>query len=358
MRLSVLIMVAVAGVSCRPAPPPAPTHRLVIDSHVHITPSEECIDRALSIFASAAIERFCVKSAGHVGSTRFRATMELKRRLGKQMAVFVNIDWQGFGRPGWQERELQRLERAAAAGARGVKIFKNLGLGLRDPQGRLVTVDDPRLDPLMEACARLGLIVAIHTADPEAFFRHPGPENERYLELLFAPSWSFWGSDFPSRQQLLEARNRLIARHPRTTFLGIHLANNPEHLDQVADWLERYPNLYVDTSARVPEIGRHPADQVRRFFIKYQDRILFGSDLVVSPGGLQLGSLALWPQDDDDAREFYRAHWRYFESRQRGLETPTPIQGDWKIDGIGLPAEVLEKLYRTNALRLIWKESP
>jgi len=354
--VTLLAMLASGLLACRPNPAPRPAHRPVIDSHVHLTPSPDCIARALRIFAAAGIERFCVKSAGFAGSARFQATRQLQRRLGRRLAMFVNIDWRGFGRPGWQERELARLERAAAAGARGVKIFKNLGLGLRDADGRLVAVDDARLDPLMEKCAQLGLIVAIHTADPEAFFRAPGPANERYLELLFAPSWSFWGRDYPRREELLAARNRLVARHPRTTFLGIHLANNPEHLDQVAAWLERYPNLYVDTSARLPEIGRHPADQVRRFFIKYQERILFGSDLVVSPAGLQLGSLSIFPQDDDDAREFYRAHWRYFESRQRGLDTPTPIQGDWKIDGIGLPAEVLEKLYRGNALRLIWRE--
>ncbi|RME20411.1 MAG: amidohydrolase [Deltaproteobacteria bacterium] len=326
----------------------------VIDSHVHITPTEECMERALKIFERAGVDMFCTKSAGHYGSGRFSATAAAAARLGGRMAFFANIDWSGFGTPGWTERELDRLEKAAAAGARGIKIFKNLGLRVRDQDGKLVAADDPRLDPIISKCGELGLIVAIHTADPEAFFQPPTPDNPRYLELLLAPSWSFHGKEFPSRSELLAQRNRLIERHPGTTFLGIHLANDPEHLDEVAGWLDRFPNLYVDISARIPEIGRHPPEQVRSFFIRYQDRILFGTDLVVSPDGLQLGSVSIFPQDDDDAVEFYRAHYRYLETYGHGLEHPTPVQGEWKVDGIALPEEVLTKIYRTNALKLIW----
>lgn len=328
----------------------------IIDSHVHITPLPECVERTLRIFERNGITRFCAKSAGFVGTGRFKATLEVKERLEDRFAFFVNLDWRGVDHPEWGPREARRLEQAVELGARGVKIFKNLGVGVRTQDGKLLRVDDPRLDPIMEKAAQLGAVVAMHTSDPKVFFDPPGPENERYLELLFAPSWSFHGKDYPSRQSLLQARDRLIERHPQTTFLGIHLANNPEDLDYVDRILSKYPNLYVDTSARIGEIGRHPAEKVREFFIKHQDRILFGSDLVVSPAGLQLGSLSIWPDDDGDADRFFRAHREYFETDRKNIDHPTPIQGDWKVNAINLPADVLKKFYIENAEHLIWNQ--
>ncbi|HUU03899.1 MAG TPA: amidohydrolase family protein [Myxococcota bacterium] len=329
--------------------------RPIIDSHVHIVPTEACIARALKIFDTAGITRFCAKSAGAFPDARFRATVAVAGRLGSRFAFFANVDWRGIDDPAWPQREAQRLTKEVELGARGVKIFKNMGLGVRTPDGKLIAIDDVRLDPLMKRAAELGAIVAMHTSDPRAFFDPPTPENERYLELLFAPSWSFHGQDYPSRAELFAARERLIARHPETTFLLIHLANNPEDLAYVDRLLSTHSNVYVDTSARLGEIGRHPAGQVRKFFIKHQDRILFGSDIVIDPGGLQLGSLSIWPDDDSDAVRFYAAHREYFETDHRRIDHPTPIQGDWKVDAIDLPKEVLEKFYIKNAEKLIWK---
>ncbi len=329
----------------------------IIDSHVHITPTRASVERALAIFDKNGITRFCTKSAGFAGSRRFFATVQLKKQLKDRFAFFANLDWQDFDSPNWGAREAARLEKAVQLGARGIKIFKNLGLSLRTNDGKLVKVDDPRLDPVMKKAAQLGAIVAIHTSDPKAFFKPPGPKNERYLELLFAPSWSFYGGDFPSRDELLAARDRLIARHPKTLFLGIHLANNPEDLDYVDRLLEKYPNLYVDTAARLGEIGRHQKESVRSFFIKHQDRILFGTDIIVGPSGLQLGSLSIWPDDDSDADTFYQAHREFFETGHKHIDHPTPIQGNWKIDGIDLPQDVLEKIYIKNAEKLIWEKS-
>jgi predicted TIM-barrel fold metal-dependent hydrolase len=328
----------------------------IVDSHVHISPSTECVDRALKIFDANGITRFCTKSAGFIGTVRFSETLKVKKRLGDRFAFFANADWRGIEDADWGEKEASRLQAAVRAGARGIKFFKNLGLGVRKADGSLLAIDDPRLDPVMKMAAKTGAIVAIHTSDPAAFFRPTDPRNERYLELLFAPSWSFHGEDYPSRQALLDARDRLMARHPDTTFLGIHLANNPEDLDYVDALLDRLPNLYVDVSARLGEIGRHPADKVRRFFVKHQDRILFGSDIVVSPGGLQLGSLSILPDTDEDASRFFRAHREYFETAGKGIDHPTPIQGYWQVDAIDLPPDVLAKFYRENALRLIWTE--
>lgn len=348
-----LLMTCLAGCKQRPAGDPSP-QRPMIDSHVHLTPSKACLERALGIFDAAGVTRFCTKSAGFPGTRRFAATVAVAREIGDRFSFFSNLDWRGVDDPGWGAREARRLAQAVEAGARGVKIFKALGLGVRTADGALLAVDDPRLDPIMYKAAELGAIVAIHTSDPAVFFEEPGPGNPRYFELLFAPSWSFYGKDYPSRDELLAARNRLIARHPKTTFLGIHLANNPEDLDYVDRLLDAHPNLYVDTSARLGEIGRHPAERVRALFVKHQDRILFGSDIVVSPSGLQLGSLSIWPDTDEDALRFYQAHREYFETDHHRIDHPTPIQGYWKVDAINLPPAVLEKLYVTNAEKLIW----
>jgi predicted TIM-barrel fold metal-dependent hydrolase len=327
----------------------------IVDSHVHLSPDPQSVDRALEIFDKNGITRFCVKSAGFYPTARFQATLALKKKLGDRFAFFSNIDWRDIDEPSWAQREVTRLEAAVRLGARGVKIFKALGLGVRTRDGKLLAVDDPVLDPIFEKAAELGALVAIHTSDPKKFFEPNTPDNERYFELLFAPSWGFQGKDFPTKESLLAARDRLLKRHPKTTFLGIHLANNPEDIEYVDRLLDNNPNLYIDTSARVPEFGRHPSKQVRDFFIKHQDRILFGSDIVIEPDELQLGSLSIWPTDDLDAARFYHSHREYFESDHRKIDTPTPIQGFWKVDGIALPPAVLKKIYQQNAERLIWK---
>jgi len=343
----------IAAPSLPPLPqPPPPIH----DSHVHLTPVRPVVDLSLQIFARNGIDRFAVKSAGSVGSRRYLATLELADILGRRLAFFVNPDWTDHDSPGWGEREAARLEQAMQDGASGIKFFKALGLGVRDAQGRLWPADTPRLDPVWRKAGELGAIVALHIGDPRAFFQPPTPDNERYEELKRAPSWSFHGGDYPSWETLLAQQENLFARFPQTVFLGIHLAGAAEDLALVGRLLDTYPNLYVDTSARLGEIGRHPQEETRAFFLRYQDRILFGSDLIVSPDGLQLGSVSLddRPPGLEEADRFYQDHRRFFETAARRIPHPTPSQGAWTIDGIGLPPEVLAKIYRTNAEKLIF----
>mgnify|MGYP001105474514 CR=1 FL=1 len=327
----------------------------VIDSHTLITPVDDSLRLALSIFDRVGVVKFCNKNGGSQGARTLYASLGIKHLLKDRFEFFANLDWTGVARQGWGEREAERLEREVRMGARGVKIFKSWGLGATGADGQLLHVDDPRIDPVMQRAARLNAIVAMHTGDPKAFFEPPTPDNERYDELRIAPDWSFYGPKYPSREQLLDQRDRLMARHPETTFLLIHLANNPEDIDYVARLLESFPNVYLDTSARLPEIGRHPPETVRAFFIRFQDRILFGTDLAVSPYGMQLGSVSEKQPTLQDAVEFYRAHYRFFETDQKQITHPTPIQGRWKIDAINLPREVLRKLYHDNAEKLIFQ---
>ena len=264
-----------------------------------------------------------------------------------RFVIFANIDWKGSGkpddyatwdmhRPDFAHRMVRGLEEAKRKGASGLKVFKDLGLGYRNPDGSLVKIDDPRWDPIWQACGRLGFPVIIHTADPAAFFLPIDATNERWEELHRHPDWSFYGKDFPSRAELHEARNRVIARHPETTFIGAHFANDGEDLTTLGAWLDKYPNLVVEFASRIGELGRQPFT-ARAFFLKYQDRIMFGTDGPRSAARLL-------------------PHWRFLETFDEYFpyaENPFPPQGLWNIYGLGLPDDVLKKVYSANAARII-----
>ena len=333
-----------------------PVGELITDSHVHITPTPVSVEQTLTVFRESGIGRFVTKSAGPVGSMRYRATLALEQAMKGRMRSFANIDWSGINEPGFIKKQLADLAQAKRDGIVGIKIFKALGLGVRDAQGKLIPVDSPKVAPLFEECGKLGLIMAWHVADPVAFFEPVTPQNERYDELKMAPDWSFHGGDYPTHAQLMEAQERVIRKHPKTVFLLIHFGNNPENLDYVERLLDTYPNVYTDTSARVPEIGRHPVEKVRALFIKHQDRILFGSDFICGPkGSMQLGSVSETEPTVADAKLFYDRHWEYFETNHQQMTHPTASQGNWKINGIGLPPAVLQKLYVTNADKLLFR---
>ncbi|PYV46617.1 MAG: amidohydrolase, partial [Acidobacteria bacterium] len=202
--------------------------------------------------------------------------------------------------------------------------------------GKLVAIDDPRLDPIWEEAGRLGIPVSIHTSDPEAFFHPVDNTNERYEELTGHPDWSFYGPQFPSKEELLAQRDRMFAKHPHTNFVALHVANWPENLDYVSNLLDKLPNVMIEFGAREAELGRQPK-RAREFFIKYQDRIMFGTD-----NGM------------DEA--MYRNHFRWLETSDEYFDYwGAPGQGRWKISGMGLPDSVLEKIYHNNAERLFGK---
>ncbi len=309
--------------------------------------------RALAIFDAAGIGRAVDLSGGPTAEALAEAIEAASRSQGR-VVVFANLDWRGALEPGWLERQLAWLGQAKAMGARGLKIFKSLGLTIRDPAGARLAVDDPRLDPIFEAAGRLGLPVAIHTGDPKAFFEPLGPGNERREELALNPAWSFADrARFPAWDDLFAELVRRVERHPKTKFLAVHFGDDPEDPAHVGELMDRLPNLYVDTAARVGEIGRRPTALLRRIFLSHPRRILFGSDIGVSRSRLTLGAPEPEPASDADAPPFYAAQFRFFETSQRGLPNPIPVQGHWTVDGLGLPREALEELYHRNAERLL-----
>ncbi len=270
---------------------------------------------------------------------------------GKHPKRFFNCTEPTWGRikeagyPAWQAAE---LERAKQSGAVGLKILKSLGLGVREEgkMGPLVKVDDPRLDPMWAAAGKLGMPVFIHTSDPDAFFTPIDRFNERWDELGNHPDWSFYGKDYPKKPELLAARNRVIERHPKTTFVCLHVANHPENLDEVTAWLKRYPNMHVEIGARIGELGRQPR-RARQFFEEFEDRILFGTD--ATPNGKSVPQQDLTPA-------LYQIYFRFLETLDEYFDyapSPMPPQGRWRIYGIGLPDRILKKLYHDNAAGIL-----
>lgn len=250
--------------------------------------------------------------------------------------VFTQLDWTKIDDPSFGQEMVHQLNDAVRRGARGLKVLKDLGLGVKDRSGKLISVDDPRLDLIWDECGRLGIPVSIHTSDPEAFFLPLDKHNERYEELMHNPGWSFFGPQFPAKRTLLEQRNHVIAKHPLTTFIALHVANWPENLDAVSAWLDQYPNMYVEFGAREAELGRQPR-RARKFFLDYQDRILFGTDS--DPDENMYANYFRWLETADE----YFGYWGY------------PEQGRWEIYGMELPDYVLEKVYNKNAEKILSK---
>jgi predicted TIM-barrel fold metal-dependent hydrolase len=262
--------------------------------------------------------------------------------------TFTEPSYSRFKEPDYPTLQAQAIERAHREGGRGLKILKTLGLYLREniTSGSLVKIDDARFDPMWDTCGQLNLPVAIHISDPIAFFTPTDRFNERYEELNHHPDWSFHSRDFPSNDELIAARNRVIARHPETQFVVLHVGNFAEDLQNVSENLDRYPNMFVDLAARVGELGRQPRT-ARKFFDKYQDRILFGTD--ATPHGDE------FPQQVFNDK-LYEIYFRFLETEDEYFDyapAKIPPQGRWRIYGIGLPETILEKVYSENSTRIL-----
>ena len=334
-------------------------HRL-IDLHTHVEPTPERMAQAVRVMDAAGIGVAVNLSGGTVTHARGQASqLEETEKVGDEhfpgrFLAYMNLDYAEWDAPDFARKAVAQVEEGARQGAAGFKEFKRLGLYLRDGKGRLLKIDDSRLDPMWAALGRLGMPASIHVADPKAFWGPYDATNERWKELKDHPRW--WFGDpklYPRREELLAALERVVARHPETTFVCVHFGNDAEDLDWVGAQLDLHPNMLIDVAARVPELGRGDPDRVRAFFLRYQDRILFATDFSVHER-MVLGSGGSGPPPTEaDALDFFRGHWRFFETADRSFPSMTPIQGDWPISGIHLPADVLQKVYFGNAEKLL-----
>jgi len=236
---------------------------------------------------------------------------------------------------------IETLNQHVKQGAKGLKVLKELGLHYRDGNGSLIHCNDTRLAPIFEEAAKLKIPVLIHQADPTGFFEPALPENEHYESLRKYPAWSFADPKFPRKSDLLKRRDDLVRQHPDTTFILPHFANNPENISYVSELLIENPNVYIDFSARIDELGRQPYSS-RDFFIKHQDRIIFGTDM---------------PANIGSSVEIYRTYFRFLETFDEAFYSPdydgTFERARWPVCGIGLPKEVLRKIYFENIQKIV-----
>ena len=326
-----------------------------IDAHNHLWGDWSRVDEVVRVMDETGVLSYCDLTANmHVdwveGGYRFgkKSYDEFLKNCSERFpGRFYGFTAATFTRPAdeplfedageFVERTIRILNEHVSQGARGLKILKELGLHYRDSRGNLVEIDDERLSPVWEEAGRLGVPVLVHHSDPYGFFQPVTEENEHSNSLKKYPNWDFSGSRFPGKEELLKKRDRLLENHPDTVFLLAHVANFAENLSYVDDLLEGHPNANIDFSARIDELGRQPYS-ARDFFIRHQDRIVFGTDMPASP-------------------EMYRCYFRFLETYDEHFIPPdydgTFGRHRWRICGLGLPDEVLKKIYYENALTLI-----
>jgi predicted TIM-barrel fold metal-dependent hydrolase len=260
----------------------------------------------------------------HQGVTAIAASKYKDR-----MVLFANIDFSGGVGPGFGAKAAKQLDEDLKAGAKGLKIFKDLGMFVRTSKGARLPVDDPELDPIWETCARNHVPVLIHIAEPPAFFEALDYHNERWLELSLYPDRRH--QDGVRFETLMTERNNMIRKHPNTKFILAHFGWHANDLARAGKLLDQNPNVYYDVAAVLYDFGRQPRAS-HEFFVKYQDRILFGKDSY---------------QPDE-----YPYYWRVFETSDEYFDYYRDYHAFWKLYGIGLPDAVLKKLYYQNALAL------
>jgi predicted TIM-barrel fold metal-dependent hydrolase len=317
-----------------------------VDFHLHGRALATAADyqKFIALMDQAGIGVICNMDGGH--GKAFDQAMLTGEPYRDRILHFARLDYEGINAPGWSEKAATELERCFRAGAHGLKIAKELGLTLRNPDGTYIQADDRRFDAIWELCARYNKPVMIHISDSYGRFLPIGPENERYEAGLWRhdTEGNYYGTGHPAMEVIEKARENIHAKHPQTRFVNAHIAMLYYDMDKVAALLDRFPNADVELSATVQDLGRAPR-LIRDFFIKYQDRILFGSDGNPARG----------------IDEFWTPHWRFLETfdehfdHPAQLRSPTgaPLHGRWRIYGIGLPDDVLRKVYYANALRYL-----
>jgi predicted TIM-barrel fold metal-dependent hydrolase len=314
-----------------------------IDAHNHLEIFKEgWPDRPLSElldFMDSVGLRALIDLDGAWGEDLLERHLDLfKTKAPERFAMFGGVNWASWPEHGdrFGDYAASRLRAQVRRGAQGLKVWKDFGLHVQDQHGQRARINDARLDPLWAAAAELDVPITVHIADPVAFFHPLDANNERWEELHAHPDWHFQSPPFPPFLSLMNDFLEVIARHPQTTFIGAHVGCYAEDLGWIGRAFDRCPNFYIDISGRIAELGRQPYT-ARRFFIRYSDRILFGTDTGLKP-------------------DYYRINYRFLETDDEYFNYstgPFPPTGRWQIYGLYLPDDVLEKVYYQNAARIL-----
>ncbi|HOC18525.1 MAG TPA: amidohydrolase family protein [Vicinamibacterales bacterium] len=303
----------------------------VVDIHSHTGPTPETIDRLIAEMDALNVRVLVNLSGGGAAAVKQKVDYIRSSKHPDRFRVFANVNFQGAGSPGWAEKQVADLEQAVRNGAIGLKVYKNLGLRVRKADGTRLKVDDPALKPVWEAAARLDIPVLIHTGEPQEFFSPLDYHNERWLELALFPDRRHNMPGEPSFEELMKERDAMFAANPKTRFINAHFGWYGNDLARAAKLLDAAPNVVMDLSAVLYDFGRQPR-AAREFFIKYQDRVLFGKDSY--------------------APSEFPYYWRVLETADEYFDYYRDYHAFWKLYGMDLPDEVLRKVYHTNAQRV------
>jgi len=273
-----------------------------------------------------------VNLSGGSGKVITDAITNIKANGDNRFIVFANVNFNGIGTDGWSEKAVAQLEKDFKAGANGLKVFKNLGFSVKDKEGNRVTVDDPRINAIWAKCAEYGMPVLIHSADPKQFWEPFDANNERWLELKTRPRRKREDNNPAPWLTIIEEQHNLFKNHPNTTFIAAHMGWYTNDLKYLGSLLDAMPNMMVEIGAVIAELGRQPK-MANTFFEKYQDRVLFGKD-------------AYNPDE-------YPTYFRVLETEDEYFPYYKKYHAYWKMYGLGLPDEILKKLYYKNAIRII-----
>ncbi|HET6767271.1 MAG TPA: amidohydrolase family protein [Chitinophagaceae bacterium] len=273
-----------------------------------------------------------VNLSGQSGNNIMQSVKNIKDNSPKRFIVFANVDFNKVGEEGWGEKASKQLEEDVKNGANGLKIYKSLGMSSKDITGKRIAVDDPRLDPVWKKAGELKIPVLIHTADPKPFWDPMDEKNERWLELATHDRRKRSDTDPAPWQQLMDEQHRMFKKHPNTTFINAHFGWYPNNLGRLSELMNEIPNMYVEFGAIIAELGRQPK-AAKKFFEKYQDRILFGKDSWVP--------------------EEYATYFRVLETEDEYFPYHKKYHAFWAMYGMGLSDAILKKIYYKNALRII-----
>ncbi len=303
-----------------------------IDVHSHQRDMSIAKLKQLVSEMDALNEGIMVNLSGGSGNSLRKKVENIEATYPNRFVVFANVDFDGVGKPDWGARAAKQLEEDVKNGAKGLKIFKSLGLRYKDINGNRLAIDDPRLDPVWSKCGKLGIPVLIHAADPKSFWDPMNSDNERWLELKTRPRRKRSDTDPAPWQQIIDEQHRMFKKHPNTKFINAHMGWYANDLQKLGDLLDEIPNMYVGIAAVIAELGRQPKT-AKAFFIEYQDRILFGKDS--------------WRPNE------FPTYFRILESDDEYFPYYKKYHAFWAMYGLDLPDDVLRKVYYKNALKVI-----
>lgn len=273
-----------------------------------------------------------VNLSGRSGDQLIKSVKNIKDHYPNRFVVFANIDFEGVGTDNWTEKTVAQFEEDVKNGARGLKIYKSLGMRYKDSDGKRLAIDDARLDPIWAKCGELGVPVLIHAADPKSFWDDFDGDNERWLELKTHPRRKRSESNPASWEQIISEQHHMFKKHPKTIFINAHMGWYANNLGKLSELMEEMPNMNVEIGAIIAELGRQPRF-AKKFFEKYQDRILFGKDS--------------WKPEE------FPTYFRVLETDDEYFPYHKKYHAFWAMYGLDLSDEVLKKVYYKNALRIV-----